>query len=308
MTVMTVLGEIPVEELGVTQMHEHLLADADFDRNERNMVMDEVEVAVEEVRHFGAAGGRTIVEQSCMGLGRDAAGLKRIAESTGVQIVACTGFYRECSYPHFVAGETAEQLAARMIAECQTGIEDTGVRPGIFAEMGTEYGVGSMSPMEEKVFTAVGMAQAETGLPASTHCWAGQLAFEQIDVLTRNGGRPEKILIGHLAVDPAVKDHIYAIADRGVYLGIDCIGYEYEAVVKMKDAARAQFVRELIDRGLLRRIMLSQDLLRKLYLKHYHGHGYDYLLKQFVPMLREANVSDDEIETMLVQNPREFFS
>jgi len=308
MTAMTVLGEIPLDKLGTTQMHEHILADSDFGGSDRNLVLDEIDVAVEEIRHFKQAGGDTIVEQSCPGLGRDALGLKRVSEATGVNIIASTGFYRECSYPDYVERETADQLAARMIRECTAGIDDTGIRPGILAEIATEYGVGRISPLEEKVFTAVAYAHTETHLPVSTHCWAGELAFEQIDVLTSNGVPPEKIIIGHLAVDGRVKDRIYAIADKGVYLGVDAIGYEYEKVVALKDSGKAQFVKELIDKGYLKQITMSQDLLRKLLLKHYHGIGYDYLLRQFVPMLLEAGVTRREIETIVVRNPRDIFS
>ena len=308
MTAMSVLGEIELDALGTVQMHEHILVDADFDGNDYNLVTDDVEVAVEEVKYFRAAGGDTIVEQSCMGLGRDAAGLKHVAEQTGVNIIACTGFYRECSHPDYVASETAEQLAERMIQEFKVGIGDTGIRPGILAEIATEHDVGKMSPMEEKVFTAIAYAQTESHVPVSTHCWAGELAFEQIDVLTRNGVPPNKILIGHLAVDEQVKDRIFKIADTGVYLGIDCIGYEYERVVAMKDAGKVKFAKELIDRGFLGQIMMSQDLLRKLYLKHYHGHGYDYLLTQFSPMLAAAGVERQDIETILRRNPRNIFS
>lgn len=308
MGVMTVLGEVPAEDLGITQMHEHILVDSDFTGWDPNLVHQDVDIAADEIRYFKQAGGGTIVEQSCIGLGRDAAGLKTVSERSGVHVVASTGFYRECSYPDYVANETADQLTERMLRECREGIEDTGVRPGIFAEIATEHEAGAMSPMEEKVFTAVAQAQTETHLPVSTHCWAGDLAFEQIDVLTRNGVPPNKILIGHLGVEESVKDHVFRIADSGVYIGIDAIGYNYRNMVPMKDPGRARFIRELIDRGFLRRIAPSMDLLRKLWWKHYHGIGYDYLLLRFLPMLREEGVTDEQIEAMLVQNPRDIFA
>ena len=307
-TAMTVCGPIPVTELGTTHMHEHVLANADFDGNDYNLRMDQVDVATSEMRHFKQAGGQTIVEQSCIGLGRDAAGLKRVSQETGVNIVACTGFYRECCYPAYIADETADQIADRLLRECNEGIDDTGVRPGILAEIATEYDVDKMSSQEVKVFTAIAKCQTQTKIPVSTHCWAGALALDQIDVLTRNGVPPHKILIGHLAVDQSVKEHVLRIAETGVYLGIDCVGYQYEQIVVMKDRARAQFVKELIDAGFLNQICISQDLIRKLLLKHYHGIGYDYLLLQFVPMLREAGVTKDQIETILVDNPRTIFS
>ena len=308
MNVMTVCGEIPLAQLGVTQMHEHILANADFYGNDYNMRMDEIAVAAEELKYFKAAGGSTMVDLTCVGLGQNVRGLREVAEQTGVNIIAATGFYRECSYPDYVQHATADQLAQRMIRDVREGIDATDIRPGILAEIATEYGRGKMSSLEEKVFTAVAYAQRETGLPVSTHCWAGELAFAQIDVLTRNGVPPGKIIIGHLAVDPAGKERLFATADKGVYLGIDCIGYWYEKLVAVKDPEKARWIRELIDRGHLRQITISQDLIRKLQLKHYHGNGYDFLLRQFVPMLKTAGISGDEIKTMLIDNPRQIFS
>jgi len=310
MNVMTVCGEIPVERLGVTQMHEHILINTDFDHNDYNLRMDDVEIAIEEVTYFKNAGGQTMLDLTCAGIGQNVRGLKTVSEKTGVNIIASTGFYRECSYPDYVHKETADQLARRMIRDVREGIDGTGIKPGILAEIATEYGKGKMSPGEEKVFTAVAYAQRETGLPVSTHCWAGELAFAQIDVLTRNGVPANKIIIGHLAVQPEaeVKDRIFAIADKGVYLGFDCIGYWYEDVVPLKDPERAQWVKDFIDRGHLRQITLAQDIARKLLQKHYHGNGYEHLLKNFVPMLKAVGVSDQEIQTILVENPRRIFS
>ncbi len=308
MNVMTVCGEMAVERLGVTQMHEHVLANGDYGGSDYNMVVDDVGVAVEELKYFKAAGGTTIVDLTCVGLGQDVRGLKEVSEKTGVNIITATGFYQECSYPEYVCRETADQLARRMIRDAREGIDGTSIRPGIIAEIANEYGRGKMSVLEEKVFTAAAYAQRETGLPVSTHCWAGELAFEQIDVLTRNGVPTKKIIIGHLAVEPAAKGRVYGVAEKGVYLGIDCIGYQYEKVVAMKDAEKAKFVKELIDRGHLRQITISQDMIRKLLLKYYHGIGYDYLLLKFVTMLKEAGVTEEEIKTLLIENPREVFA
>ena len=308
MGVMTVLGEISPDDLGVTQMHEHVLANADFEKNDFNLVMDEIDVATEEIGCYKAAGGQSIVEQSCEGLGQDVVGLKEISERTGVNLIASAGYYRECSYPNYVYKANDVQLARGLIKQLNEGIGETSIRPGILAEIATEYGVGKMSSLEEKVFTAVAYAQVETGVPVSTHCWAGELASDQIRILTSNGVPPHKILIGHLGVDNDAKDRIFRIADQGVYIGIDCIGFEYEAVVAMKDRDKARFIRELKQRGHLERIMISQDLIRKLYLKHYHGHGYDYLLRRFVPMLYDEGLNKTEIDTLLRANPRRIFS
>ena len=61
---------------------------------------------------------------------------------------------------------------------------------------------------------------------------------------------------------------------------------------------------ELLARGHVERVLLSQDVCHDSQLERYGGNGYTYLARTFLPRLREAGVSDAEIETMTVANPR----
>jgi len=115
----------PAEQLGVTHMHEHLIADCSFSGNDPRKKLDDVEVAIAEMEYFKQAGGQTIVELTCRGLGQNAAALRRIAEESGVNIIAATGFYREVVYPDYVKSETVDQLAQRMIDDANQGIAGT---------------------------------------------------------------------------------------------------------------------------------------------------------------------------------------
>jgi phosphotriesterase-related protein len=316
--VMTVLGPVNLEDLGITSTHEHLLADGSWSYDGGRFrppgtlpdsQYDDVDVMIEEVRHFRAAGGRTIVELTSRGLKQDAAGLRRISQASGVQIVAATGFYRECVYPEYVKQETIEQLARRMMDDIAYGIEGTDVRPGIIAELATEFQAPGLSPAEEKVFRAAARASLATGLAISTHCWEGGLGLKQIQTLEDEGARADRIVIGHLAVRGGTMDQAIRIADQGVFLGIDTIGYSnemYKAYCPEKYDAedQANMVKDLIERGYLRQITLAQDMLRKSFLKRNDGHGYDHLLRSFLPLLKERGVTDEEIRVMLVENPR----
>lgn len=97
------------------------------------------------------------------------------------------------------------------------------MKPGIIGKLATEDEPAKMSSAEKKIFTAAAYAHLETKIPILTHCWAGWLGLEQIDVLTQNGVPPEKIIIGHLAVQKGTLDRVLKIADKGVYIGIDTI-------------------------------------------------------------------------------------
>ena len=300
MEVWTVTGPIAASELGVTSLHDHIMADNAFSGDDPNKKYDDPELMIREVAHFRRAGGRTIVELTTRGLGQDAQALRRISQESAVQIVAATGFYRSVVYPEYVFSESADQLAQRMIRDIEIGIEDTDVRAGIIGELAAEFPGETLSKDEEKVFRAAARAARATGLAISTHCWQGEAAMAMIKVLTEEGVQPRRIVIGHLAVAHGLRDRVARIADRGVFLGIDAIGYQLE---DFADPDRAAMVKFLIDKGYLSQITIAQDMMRKSFLKEFGGHGYDYLLRSFVPMLREAGVTDGQIHTMLVDTP-----
>src|SRR2546425_1007032 len=98
MRVMTVLGPVAPEELGVTMMHEHIL----IQLRTLDGILNDVDLAIDELRHYREAGGRTLVDVTSIGLGRDVAALVRTARETGLYVIAPTGYYTEPYYPRFV--------------------------------------------------------------------------------------------------------------------------------------------------------------------------------------------------------------
>lgn len=301
MEVMTVLGPIAPEELGVTSVHEHIIADCSFSGNDPQKRFDDVDLMAEEVAHFREEGGRTIVELTTRGLGQDAAALRDISGRSGVQIVAASGFYREIVFPDYVATATVDQLRDIMIKDIRVGIDNTDVRAGVIGELASEFPGETLSENQEKVFRAAGQAAVETGVGITTHCWQGAAASEMIRVLTEEGVDPGRILIGHLAVIHGLMDRIFAIADKGAMLGIDCIGFD---MGDFTDHSRAEMVKTLIDRGYISQITIALDMMRTFFLKKFGGNGYGYLINGFVDIMRDHGVSQYQIDTLLIDNPR----
>ena len=188
---MTVTGPILPHKLGITSMHEHIIADCSFSGKDFNKKYDDINLMIKEVKLFYRAGGKTIVEQTSIGLGQDITALFLISKKSKIQIVASTGFYRECVYPYYVYLENTEKIAKRLINDIQKGIDGTDIRPGIIAELASEDGKRRLSGAEEKIFRAAAYANAETGLAISTHAWEGNLAHEQIKILTDEGVKSE---------------------------------------------------------------------------------------------------------------------
>ncbi len=304
--IQTVRGPIAPEMLGVTLSHEHLLIDlSPFEPGYDAMLYDEL-LAAEELEPFAnAAGpGAGLVELTSGGIGRDPAGLRRIAEQTSVHVVMGTGWYREAVYPREVYERSTAELANLIAQDLLEGVAvsdgapDERVLAGVIGEIGT--GRRFITPAEERVFRAAARAQRRTGAALYTHTTHfGELALEQIALLREEGVAPDRIVISHLG-DRRGIGSLLPIAATGVVLSIDNIGYhEYQS-----DEVRADNVAALVAEGLVDRIVLSTDICHVSHLSAFGGKGYDYLLRQFMPLLRARGVTAAHIRAMLIDNPR----
>ncbi len=302
--VITVLGTIRPEEMGVTQTHEHLFLDAmdHYASYGYQLVIDDEEVMAKEITEFTSRGGRTICDVTLDEIGRDPERLARFSRRTGINILMGCGWYRDFGYPPIVAELTSRELADVLVKEIEIGVGGTGIRAGFIGEIGT--GRHHVSPGEERVFRAAALAQSRTDVVITTHTtrW-GTLAMEQIAMLEEFGANLSRVIIGHLG-DRVGVQHLLPIAAQGVYLEIDNIGYlDYQPEYVRADNAAA-----LVHEGFVDRVLLSEDICMLNQLKYTGGKGYGYLLEVFVPMLRERGVTDEQIHQMLVVNPARAFS
>lgn len=300
----TVLGPVRPEQLGITSLHEHLIFDIRFSDPDDNRCMLEPDAAVEDMQRLFAAGGQTLVDQTCQGIGRDAFQLKTIAQQCDIQIIASTGFYREGAHPSYVAQESVDQLAARMIRDIEVGIDGTDVRAGLIAEVATE-GAKPFTTAQTKVYRAVAIAHQATGVSISAHCWCGNGALPLIELLVGHGVSSERIVIHHVGANRTPIQMALDILSTGAGIMTDCIGYgKTDGFIDWHDLDRARFVAELFERGYGERVTVSKDLCRKAHFTRFGGHGHQYLLTEFMPMLRAAGLSENDLRQLLVDTPR----
>jgi len=303
MHIQTVLGPIEPETLGTTMMHEHTFCDLWEwgGRRDYNSIIDDEELLVEELAIYRQAGGAGVVDLTSQGIGRNPGGLRRLAEATELQIVMGCAWYRERVYPEFVHDLTTNALADRLIAEIQHGVDGTGVRPGIIGEIGTER--FRITALEERVFRAAARAQRVTGVTISTHTTHfGDLALEQVALLRDEGVAPDRIIVGHLGERRHPRD-VLAVAAKGVFVQIDHVGRPASAGTQPEEQ-RARNVVEVVRAGHLEQLLLSMDICANSQFHWNGGHGYDYLLTTFVPLLYREGLTEPEVRTILVDNPR----
>jgi predicted metal-dependent phosphotriesterase family hydrolase len=299
-TVQTVTGPLSVDELGLTLVHEHLIIDMyEPSLNALGVLLDEG-AATDELALFGDAGGRTVVDQTTVGLNPDFEALRRISEASGVRIVAGTGVYWRRFRPAWVETMTETELTDLFVAELTEGRGPTRIRAGIIGEIAT--GHRDVDDVEGSVLRAAAAAQRATGAPIATHALFTRIGLEQLDILEAAGADLGAVLVGHADTCPDERYH-GAILERGAWLGIDTVGQ----LDKTTDDWRADRIAALAELGHLGRILVSSDVCKRPALTRNGGGGYAHVIRDFVPRLTLRGFGEAEIRQLLVDNPRRLF-
>ncbi|MFV0254628.1 MAG: phosphotriesterase [Erysipelotrichaceae bacterium] len=286
---------------GYTLAHEHMIIDLSAVKGSDDCNLNCFSETVKELKQLYDSGVRNIIDMTCLGMGRDLQYIKNLQQEVDINIILPTGFYKEPFLPVDVYSKSIEELADILIEEITEGIADSGLKANIIAEIGTSK--NNWTTLEKKIFEAAVIAHKKTGVPISTHTSLGTLIEQQTDFFIANDIAAEKVVIGHTDLSGDILAIKQAI-NKGFYVGFDTIGKNNY----FPDEKRVEFLKILQDEGLLNRVLLSMDITRKSNLKYQGGIGYNYLFEVFVPMLKEAGITDQSIELMLVENPMRLFS
>jgi len=342
--VWTVSGPIAPTDLGVTLSHEHVFIDGsayfepgegpDADEfaaarvtleniervraascsNRDNIVLHDLDLAVEELAGYVQLGGDALVDvTSSPEIGRDPSALRAIAERTGLKVVMGCGFYCEYSHSEAVARSSIDELADAIIRDVVEGVD--GIRAGIIGEIGIngqEKGtwryLGEMTPDEEKALRAACRAALATGAPVCIHQPNRASAVSEImRVVEEEGLQAERVVLAHMSSVPDFEAHVAAL-ERGFWIAYDNFGMAALSNAWLRqtsDEQRVDWLLEVFRRGFGRRVLVSHDIWCKVQLSRFGGGGYGHILRTIVPMLRERGFSDDDVDLLLVRNPAE---
>lgn len=336
----TVLGIVSPECLGVTLPHEHLFDDlsvycllglkmepreATANRvfhlpltlenlwripfnapNLDNMKLQDEEIAIREASFFQRAGGDSIVELTTSSEGRDPLALMHVSRATGLNIIMGSGYYCAATHPDDMDSKTEEDICAELVSEVTDGVADTGVRVGVIGEIGCSW---PLTRNEEKVLRAAAIAQRQTGAPLSIHPGRDVKApLEIIAILSKAGADISHTVMSHVDRTLRRMEDLWKLAETGCYLEYDLCGtegyYSYSSIDLPNDHQRVNEIMELINQGYLSQILVSQDICTKRRLRSYGGHGYDHILRNMVPVMRNKGMSGEQIRTLIVENPQ----
>lgn len=311
-SVSTVLGPVPASDLGVVAVHEALLSvvpgaeyayDISFDRAEM------FEILAGKLTAFRDAGGRTIVDSAGMFAGRDVRMYEALSRSTGVHIVASTGMGPEESLGgYFLTPQTnpptpwpAEKFADLFAGEVTEGMVVPRVErrgpAGLIAVTATRSGT---TPTDESLLRGAARAALGTGVPMSLRYGAD--APVDLEIVLDEGLPADQVVVGGLdRADAVAAGWPAAVAERGSYVALDHVGRDDDGV---RDADRAALVAELAAGGHGGRILLSSNAIGVAKGRPDDGLPFAHVLTTFAPLLAKQGVADEDIQRLLVANPR----
>jgi phosphotriesterase-related protein len=329
----TVRGAVPVEQLGRTLIHEHLHIDlrpvllehgyaasahgefdcvvagearwnpgvhqANYDLTDGDLVADELAL----VKPFGV---NCVVDATPVDLGRNPEALLSLARRLDLHIVMGAGWYLEASHRRHIGDLSVDEIAQDIVRECVAGVGDTGIRPGIIGEIGTN---APSTPSELAVVRAAGEAGVQTGRAVSIHLHPWGSEGEKVVSAVLGTGLPaDRVLLNHMTTAALDSRYLGSMLDRGVNLAFDLFGFDHSLLGEGRYAPSdwdvAHAIASLVEAGHVDRIFMSQDVGVRTRLHKYGGWGYDHLVGHVVPLLARAGVEEADIERMLVDNPR----
>jgi phosphotriesterase-related protein len=316
-TVETVQGAVDAGELGLVLAHEHVRFRDDAvaaQWPERYDDDADLDAALEAVVAAKAKGVQTIVDPTAMFGGRDVRFMKRVADQTGVRIVACTGIYTYDYLPHYFENRDVDTMAEHFVADIEGGIQGTGIRAAFLKCAADAAGI---TEHVEKIHRAVARASVQTGTPIMAHSMpAAVTGPRQVEIFREEQVDLARVQIAHCG-DTDDLDYIEGLIAQGVYVGLDRYGLEMFLPIDRRNATTA----ELLRRGHAERLMISQDYCATIDWfppeaeESFIASGairnwsMTLVLDEVIPALREQQVLDDAtFNTLFVENPKRWLT
>jgi phosphotriesterase-related protein len=304
----SVLGLIDTKQLGFTLMHEHLIVA--FQGVQKDypelLVGDAFDRIINGLKRAKEGGVDTIVDMTTNDLGRDINLMAEASRRTGVNIIACSGWWLDV--PRFLSEVTSDQMAKAFIREVEVGISGTSIKAGVFKSASD---VGGITSLQEISLRGVARAHNKTGVPIAIHSHpTSQLARQQLEILKQEGVDLRRVKVDHCN-DTTDVEYLLWILQQGCFIGLDRTpGYLVSPMASTKT------LKALIDAGYASRLCLSHDCnlayiqpegTTPEQLEAHNPHRFLYLKKVVFPWLQEMGLLEAQINSLCIDGPRNFF-
>ena len=268
--------------------------------------------AIDTLKRAKSEGIDTIIDATTYDLGKDPQLLAEVSAGSGVNIINVTGWWLDV--PRFLSGVSPNQMAREFVKDIEEGFRGTGIKAGILKCAADFQGV---TVDLELMARATSRAHVETGIPMMVHSYpTGQVARRQIEIFKEEGVDLTKVKIDH-SNDTTDTEYLQWILDQGCYLGLDRYPGQF-----VSPHMRTVTLKNLIDMGYGDRLCHSHDCI----CLHIHKEQPDgtipeehdffksnmdqylYIHRHVIPDLLEMGITEEQVQQLFVDNPRQFFS
>jgi phosphotriesterase-related protein len=307
-TVETARGPLATSELGATLMHEHVVTRSPGVQENWPHLWDRpgiVALAEKKLADLHQRGIRTIVDLTTVDLGRDIALIGEVAKRSRVNIVVATGVW--WMPQRYFSAHGIDAVADLFIRDIKEGIGTSGIKAAIIKCATDTAGV---TPVIENILRASARAQKATGVPISTHTWAaGRVGETQQAIFAQEGVDLRRVIIGHSGDSEDLK-YLRGLMERGSTIGMDRFGLDNF----LPTEKRVEVLARLCAEGFAPKMVLSHDancwtdmLSEDDKRRTRPRWNYNHISDDILPALRKAGVAEEQIDQMLVRNPRAIF-
>ncbi|MCB0063813.1 MAG: esterase [Caldilineaceae bacterium] len=295
----TTLGPLPQDVLGMILPHEHIFVDLGPIEAESYKTADVAEVIrlmTPEIEKIKAQGITALVECTPVGVGRRADIDKAVSLATNFPVVMPTGIYREPWVPQWAHAADEEELTEWMLRELTGEIEESGVQA---AWIKVSAGDDGITACEAKILRAAAKAGVATNAIIGSHTIRGRVVRDQLDIIEDAGYTAARFIWIHTQAEPDFALHL-EMARRGCWIEYDNIGSDQPGTQQLID-----WTLQLLDAGHGEQLLLSHD--RGWYDPSKPGGGtpkpYTELVATFLPALRAAGIDEETIVQLTQKNP-----
>jgi len=304
-TIMTVNGPVTAKSTGIWLTHEHILVDfigADSikpGRYDRQSVISKVLPFLKEAKQMGCG---TFADCTPAYIGRDPVLLKILSDSTGLNILTNTGYYGAVDNKYIPASAftmTADELSQIWTSEWEKGIDNTGIKPG-FIKIGVNR--DSLSEFHAKLVKAAALTHLKTGLTIASHTGPALPAFQELDILRKEGVAPDAFIWVHAGNEKEITKLTEA-AKMGAWISLDNLNdNNLDYTISVLKALR--------DKGYINKVLISHDAGWFDPGKTDGGdfRGFRTMFDKLIPSMKEEGFTGEEIEQVYVINPANAFS
>lgn len=311
-TINSVLGPMDTADMGFTLSHEHVITSSASIQQLYPEFIDRdgtIARAIHDLTEAYNEGLRTIIDVTTIDLGRDIRMLEQVSRETGVNIICATGVWRDIPRVFWTASPDA--IAPLFIREIEEGIEGTGIKASIIK---VANDMGGVTNEGEIILRAAARAQKATGVPISTHTWAPERVGEQqVRIFEDEGVDLNRVYVGH-SNDTTDLGYLTGLLEKGVWIGLDRNPGSRPELPNWE--ARTETTYKLIEAGFVDRIMLGHDWSVASIPAHREARAardannpdsYLFITRNVLPRLQELGASLEDINKIMVDNPRRFF-